>query len=479
MKRLLSALLLFVGFSTPVFAGNGYKIQIKFTDVKDTVIYLAHYYAKALPTIYKADSARVDKKGMAVMQSTEETLGGIYMIMLADKKTYFEFLLNNGDDMSITATVADMPLNVKFKNSPENERFQEYTAFLKKYGQDQQALVDELAKAKTKADSSVVYAKGTEQVKVFKGYRKNYIQKYPNTLLSNIFLALNQPEVPPGKHYLDDGKTEDSNYTYYYYKNHYWDDFNFADGRLMNTPVYDAKLDEYFSKLVLPWPDSVQKEGDMLLAKARANKEIFKYTLHWVTQFAQTSKVMGMDQAFVYFVENYYMKGDAFWLSKETLDKYIDRAQKIAPNVIGNLAPDIKMIDIDKKPHNLYDVKAKYTLLLFWSPDCGHCQTEVPVLDSVYNAFLKKKGVVVYAVRTEGEEAAWQGFIKKHNLQEWINVYDPEHTSRYRSQYDIYGTPVIYLLDEKKIIRGKRLDATNVGKLIEILENKEKADKKS
>jgi len=171
------------------------------------------------------------------------------------------------------------------------------------------------------------------------------------------------------------------------------------------------------------------------------------------------------------------MKGDATWLDNEALNKYIDRAMKIAPNVIGNVAPEVKMIDIDKKEHKLSDVKAKYTILVFWSADCGHCQHEIPLLDSVYNAELKQKGTKVFAVRTEGDETKWQEFIKKNNLTDWINVYDPERKSDFVSKYDVYSTPVIYVLDEKKIIRGKRLDHTTIPQVIEMLEKKEKKSK--
>lgn len=474
MKRILFALALLTGFASDLQAANGYTIKLKFTDLKDSMVYLAHYYAKPLPTIYKTDSARLDKNGVCVLQSKEETLGGIYMILLEDKKTYFEFLLNNGDNMSITATAATLPMGLKCKGSPENERFAEYVVFLKNYSIKEQVLIDEIAKAKTRADTNDISARGMELSKSLKDFRKNYVKQYPNTLLTNIFRSLLLPEVPPGKHYLADGKTEDTVFGYNYYKSHYWDEFEFTDDRLINTPVYDSRLDDYFNKLVLPWPDSVQKEGDSLLAKARGRKELFKYTLHWVTQFAQNSKVMGMDQAFVHFVENYHMKGDAYWMTSDVLAKYIDRAQKIAPNVIGNMAPDIKMVDINKKLFSLHEVKSKYTLLIFWSPDCGHCQQEMPRVDSVYKAVLKKRGVKIFAVRTEGEEKQWQNFIDKHDMKDWINVYDPERHSNYKAQYDVYGTPVMYLLDDKKIIRGKKLDYSNIERVIDITEQKDK-----
>ena len=67
--------------------------------------------------------------------------------------------------------------------------------------------------------------------------------------------------------------------------------------------------------------------------------------------------------------------------------------------------------------------------------------------------------------------------IKDKGLDDWLHVYDPERKTRFRSDYDIYSTPVLYLLDERKIIRGKRMDHTNILDVIEMLERKEK-DKK-
>ena len=479
MKRILSILLLIAGFAYSATAREGYRISVKFTDVKDTMAYLVHYYGKPLPTIYKADSARFDKNGVALFQSNKPVVGGIYLILLSDKKTYFEFLLNDGDDMSLVATQKGLPEQVTFKNSPENDRFLAYVKFLKGFGTDQQSLQGEMSKAKTGEDSAKVRKKMVTAGKELTDYRRNYVTKYPGTLLANIFSTLEVPQVPEGVHKLPNGEV-DSSFAYNYYKDHYWDGFNFQDDRLIHTPIYDAKLDEYMNKIVVPVVDSVIKEGDILLKKTRGTKDLFKFTLHWLTYNAETSKIMGMDEVFVYLVENYYMKGDASWLSQEDLEKYFKRVREISPNVIGNVAPEIKMQDMDGKPMNLSDVKAKYTIVVFWEPSCGHCQKEVPALDSVYKAELKGKGVKIYGVRTDDPVPVWKDFIKKHHLEEWIHVYDPEHHSNYHADYDIKATPSIYLLDEKKIIRGKRLDHTNIGLVIDMLEKKEreKANKK-
>ncbi|XZF15238.1 redoxin domain-containing protein [Chitinophagaceae bacterium MMS25-I14] len=478
MKKISMLLLLLSAAVFKTEARDGYKIRLKLTDAKDSTVYMAHYYAKPLPTIYKADSAKLDKNGVAVFDHKDKMLGGIYMIWVPYKKAYFEFLLNNGDDISITAAIGSTPQNLEVKNSPENDHFLAYDKYMRTYGLEQQKYSEDIKTAKTSADSASIKEKAGKSFKAMTEYRKNLAATYPGSLLGAILNAMELPAVPEKKHYLENGRV-DSMYDYVYYKDHYWDKFDLHDDRLIHTPIYEGKLDDFFNKVVMQMPDSIEKESDALLAKARGTNEIFKYTLSWLSDFAQNSKVMGMDEVFVYLVENYFMKGDATWLSHEDLQKYEKRARDIAPNVIGNVAPDIQMIDINKQPHKLYDVKAKYTLLLFWSPDCGHCQHEVPLLDSLYKAALKQKDVKVFAVRTEGDEKKWQDFIKEHKLEEWTHVYDPEYHSNYKADYDVYMTPIIYLLDNKKIIRGKKIDHSNILDVIHMLEAREKTSSKN
>ncbi len=480
MKRILFlAMLILTGMADKSIARNGYHIRLKIPGVHDSIVYMAHYYGKPLPTIYKRDSARFDKTGVAEFKSNDSTfVGGIYMMLLGDRKTYFEFLVNNGDDMSMTADVAKLPEGVVFKNSPENERFQQYVDFLSVYSKNQQALQKEYKEAKTYADTVAVRKKAAGSAKDLTNYRHDYVKNHPNTLLASIFNALDVPQVPEGEHFLEDGKTKDTTFTYNYYKAHFWDGFDFQDDRLIHAPIYDAKLEEYINKLVVPWPDSVEKEADMLLRKTRGTKDLFKYTLWYLTRNVENSKIMGMDEVFVYLVENYYMKGDAFWLSNEELNKYYDRAMKIAPNVIGNIAPEIKLPDVlSRKMQSMLDLKAKYTLIVFYAPSCGHCQHEIPSIDSLYKASLKKKGMKMYSVATEGDEKAVTDFITKNKLDEWTNTWDHERVGDWRGKFDVYSTPTIYLLDEKKIIRGKRLDHTNLEGLIDMLDKKNKKTK--
>ena len=249
-RKALLTLLLLLCIGQFAFAKDGYHIQLKFTNTlgaDDSIAFLAHYYAKGMPTIYKTDSARI-KNGTATFNSKEFTLGGIYIIMLSDHKTYFEFLLNNGDDMTITANSQTSPVSLAFKNSKENDGFQEYTNFIKTYGEKQRSLMSNYTAAKTAKDSSKAREALAASSKDLTTYRRNYVKTHPGSLLSAIFNALEIPEIPEGKHYFEDGMTVDSTFAYTYYKSHYWDHFSFQEDRLINTPIYDSRLEEYITK---------------------------------------------------------------------------------------------------------------------------------------------------------------------------------------------------------------------------------------
>lgn len=469
MKRLLTTLsLILIGLAGR--GQDGYQISFAIEGAPGTQAYLAYYYGKSMPTVYVIDSATMDQ-GRFRFQSDQAITGGIYLVIYDNRSSYFEFIIENGDQFSVKGSHEQLPLSLDFEGSRANQDFIGYLDFLDTQAEKRKALMDRLAEARTFVDSLGLQGEIQALSGALDSFRTSYAQQQPQALLTQIFKALEVPELPPGPHFLEDGKTLDSNFNFYYLQEHYWDLFPFEDERIVFTPILDNKLSDYFRRFVAQHPDSVIQRADWILEKARASREVFKYCLHFMAGYTETSKIMGMDKAFVHLVEKYYQKGEAFWLSAEAVDAYIERARKISPNLIGNLAPELRLPDYQGREHSLHALEAPYTLLVFWSPDCGGCLTEMPRVDSLYQAVLKDRGVKIYAVRTEGEPEHWQKMIREKGLSDWTHVYDPERKSPYRSLYDIYGTPVIYLLDRRKIIQGKRLSVENIVELMEHLDS--------
>jgi thiol-disulfide isomerase/thioredoxin len=127
----------------------------------------------------------------------------------------------------------------------------------------------------------------------------------------------------------------------------------------------------------------------------------------------------------------------------------------------------------------LYSVTSKYTVLVFWAADCGHCQTEVPKLNENLKAIKGKIDVKVYAVQTKDDLFNdWRKFIIEKKLNDFVNVFDPIHLNNLKERFDIYSTPVIYVLDKDKKIKAKRLGADQVVDFLKTLEQMEKDSKK-
>ncbi len=462
-----------------VHAKNGFNIKVKINDMKDSMIYLCYYYGKG-GTAQRFDSTYLNKTGEAKFKCDTAITGGIFLLLFKDRSS-IEFILRNGDDFTFNVTRSDVYQSAKFVGTTENNLFYDYQRYLVEYSKGYQQAETAYNGSKTKKDSTANFEKLKEKSIELKKFRADFIAKNPNTFMTKIFNAVEEPEIPTVLPTLPSGE-KDSLYPRNFYKNHYWDKYDFRDDRLIFTPLYERKLEDYMTKLAVPVADSVKVECDALLKKTRGTKETFKYTLWYLSRWAETSKIMGMDEAFVHLVENYYMKGDAWWLDSTTLAKYIERAQKISPNMIGNQAMDIRCVDSNFQTVPLSSVNAEYTILIFWSPSCGHCQKEMPQFDSLYQAKLKKMGVKFYAVLAENDDFdKWKTYVREHKLNDgWIHVVDPKNTTKFRSFYDVYSTPTVYLLDAKKTIRGKRIDVQNLSGLLDWLEkHKNEIDNKN
>ncbi|HVA97314.1 MAG TPA: TlpA disulfide reductase family protein, partial [Bacteroidia bacterium] len=211
--------------------------------------------------------------------------------------------------------------------------------------------------------------------------------------------------------------------------------------------------------------------ADYLSEKARANKEMFKFVVNYITSTYETSNIMGMDAIFVHMVQKYYATGQAFWIDSTQLYRITERAKTLAPILIGKKAPELILSDTSGYIIPLDSVKAKFTIVYFWDYDCGFCKKVTPKLLAWYQK-AKSKNIKVYAVQTNDGIAPWKKYIDENKLN-WINVSDKYHQSGLHQTYDVYSTPVIYLLDENKIIVAKRLD---VQQLNDLLKNKYKID---
>ncbi|HXA01669.1 MAG TPA: redoxin domain-containing protein [Cytophagaceae bacterium] len=460
MKLIYAYCILFLLSCIPAFAlPPAYSIKIKVKGLKDTVVYLAYHYGDKQ---YLKDTARIDSKGLFIFDGKEALPGGIYMAVLPDKR-YFEFIVSE-QFFSLETDTADYVRHMKVTGSAENKLFYGYLQYLYPKGRAIDSLRKQLAKAKIKSDSTAIITQMENIDKDIINYRKDIVKNHPQTFVAKIYNSMDI--VQPTQEEKDVAKArKDSLFEFNFYKAHFFDHIDFTDDRIIRTPIFHQKIKEYMSNLTVPTVDSINKSADYLATKAKGNKELFKYVVWYVTTTYETSNLMGSDGVFVHMVEKYYKTKQAYWVDTATLKKIIERADILKPLLIGKNMPNVTLWDSLDYPHTLYSMKARYTIAYFWDPNCGHCQKETPKLYDLYKKYASK-GVDVYAVNIDREPKDWKKYVREHKLN-WMNVMDNHLSCNFRIQYDIYSTPVIYLLDEKKKIIAKRIGVEQLDEILD------------
>lgn len=447
-----------------------YSIKIKVNGLKDSTCYLGHYFGQKQYT--PVDTAKADALGNLLFSKKKSLKEGVYLVIIPG--TYFEVIIGSEQDIKIETDTSDLIGKMQTKGSLENEIFYNFQKMMIKKSMEGRTLADLQKKLKNQDSIKTNKEKLTALQNEIKEYRNNIFKQHPTTLTVKLLKAAEDPEVPEFKR--PDG-TVDSLKAYLYYKDHYFDNYDFSDERMLRTPIFIPRIDKYMKEMTVQVPDSIIKSADILIRKAEANKEIFKYCVSTMTNTYETSNMMGMDAVFVHLADNYYLKGKCFWADTSVIRKIKERVDILRPLLIGKICPDTYCADTAGNYLPLHTVKAKYVVLAFWDADCGHCQKEIPKLFNIYNEKLKAKGTVVYAATIERDNKSWTKFLREKKMfaPGWFNVRDQYNHTDFHKTFDVYSTPVIYVLDEKKRIIAKRI---GVEQIAEFLDNYEKKGKK-
>jgi hypothetical protein len=464
---------LLLGLTTFPAESQAQPFQIKITldGLKDTNIYLAHYYGSK---ILRIDSVQLDKSGTGLFKYKEERAKGIYVIYL-NKDKYFDFLLGGDQQFSIHTSFEPSAKHI-FKGAVETEQFQQYQEFLSVQRNKQQKLQKEYEAHKNNPDSTKIITADIETLnKEMESYWEQKSVEFPGTFLADFLRSMIYPRPEPFNAPANCKNPDSLKWVmnYNFMKDHYWDNFNFAQPGLIRSPLIDSRLDNYFKNNILQIPDSFLRPTIALIEKAKVNEEMYRYiSLHRLND-GITSEVMGMDKMFVVIAEKYFLNSKGEWLDTAALAKVKEKVRVTKPNLIGNLAPELKLPDSEGMYYSLRQMNSKYTILLFWEPNCSHCKKTVPQLYKDLYLPLKDKGVDVYAVVTQNKKDEWLKAISEYKLFDWTNVWDPSVTSNFRYLYDVFSTPVIYILDPTKHIIAKRLDVESAVKFLNhLLEKK-------
>ena len=251
--------------------------------------------------------------------------------------------------------------------------------------------------------------------------------------------------------YLSASLTKDERLNYL--KAHFFDKADFHDTLLLRSNIWPNKSVAYLGLYGNNRLSQKQLEAEFikavtaLLSAASVDSDVYKFLLDYL--------ISGFDKyhfdgVITYMADHFQ---DPFSCEdqarKTALQKKLDTFKKIS---LGKTAPDIEVPDAKGKMIRLSEIKSEYTLLIFWSSECGHCVEMMPKVRDLYNK-QKPKRYEILAVSLDKDAKEWTKFIQEEKLN-WLNACELKgFDSQSTDAYNIYATPTMFLLDrDKKII---------------------------
>ena len=479
-------------------AQSGYKIAINMKNCTDTIAFLTFYQ---MDKTYIKDTCTTIKGGKIIFQGKSKLDRGIYSVVNQKKAILFDFFVDEQtQNLKLNGDANNSLRQASAENSTQENDFFKYINFLTE--QNIKFMTDKSqVKTISKKDSIaklIVLQKNLDRN--IEDYENTMLEKNKGSYLGD-FIHLKKEKTLKNIPLASNGRP-DSLKVYKYYKSHYWDGVAFKDEVITRNPFFSYKLKKYFDTVVFPHPDSVIVEVDRIMRFPDQSSTLYKLLLAHFTATYETTKIMGFENVFVHMSDAYFKTGKAVGTYEDhVIDNIIKRADKLRPILIGSKAPDLFMIkatdrdkiaamgfenvktsaevtqlfydhtnEINPLFYKLSDVVADYLVLIFWDVDCGHCQKEIPKLLELYHEFQKeKKDVKVFSVYNQQELDKYLKYIDEKKL-DWINVYDGVHYNNLADKYDIFSTPVIYVLDKNKVIKARKIEVEQIKNIVNSIE---------
>ncbi|MBT8190930.1 MAG: redoxin domain-containing protein [Bacteroidia bacterium] len=416
------------------------------------------------------DTVLRDDNGRFILDSNEDLAPGVYLLLLQPDNNFIQFLVNEND--SDFKLKIDYPLlsEIQYESTPDKSAFQDYVDLVTAIRPTAAVLRDTIEVMRSKGqDPGEFEGQLTRMDDTVEKMQKDIVENYPGSVAALLLKAninINTPEFED----TDEGGIQ----KYLYYRKHYFDNIELDNPVSLRTPFLHQRIDYYLNKLTPNHPDSICNTIDSLLHWMSPSEESFKYYLsHFLNTYAK-SKIVGYDAIYVYLVDNYYSKGKAPWVEEENLLKLEDNANKVRPVLIGKQGPDITVYDEMNNPISISDIEYEYLVLLFWSPDCGHCKKTMPDFIE-FDKKWRDRGIRTFAICSKHQEKVkdcWE-YVKEKDMLGFINAADEFHKSRFKLKYNVQSTPKVFILDKNREILMKNVGGDQLDRVMEELLKRE------
>ncbi len=129
---------------------------------------------------------------------------------------------------------------------------------------------------------------------------------------------------------------------------------------------------------------------------------------------------------------------------------------------IGAALPKLKYMSL--KDSGYISVKEKPIMIMYFKPDCPHCEYELELMNTRYNEI---KDVDVYCITAEERYIQDSVHYKWNNLTNLENfVFASVNEEEYKNKFGINVTPVFFFFNRERKLTSKIIGETKFDRLL-------------
>ncbi len=443
-----------------------YRIEATVVGAEKAMAYLARYEGMKPADI---DSAKFNEKGVVVFTNAKETLpGGLYLLRFTtDNPQQVEFIVSGAAkfDINIFANTLNIEKSLKYSKSVENEGFKKYIDGQQRVGRKMQALQQRYQQFQNDPDSVLsIQNQYAAAMKEMRAQADAIAAEYKGTFLATLVKAVQDPEIP--QFAVPEGASNPDSIRQRQFvafaEKHFFDNLDFSDARLVNSPMLDNRMAIFFQQIMLREPaENINVCIDELLAKAEKTQPVYRFVLGWLYERYTDSPIEGHHVVGMHLCDVMSDSTKVTWLTDKDKAKLKQNIKKYTLNPVGSVATDLTLQTAEGEFKSLHTTNAPITVLYFFNPGCGTCRMTTPVLHEMYQKY-KDQGLEVFAVFPDKDTAAWKKYVEENGYTDWVNVWDAEGTAGIYEKYSLHAIPQIYVLDENKVVRYKDVYMDNL-----------------
>jgi peroxiredoxin len=411
---------------------------------------------------YLADSTVVDATGHFTLRRKSPLKPGFYTFLLPGMKNFSMLIDLNDQHLTLRGKASDALGTMQVEGCLNTDLLYQTNRYQFKQEAELAQVAETMKKfPATAPEYTQAKARQTQLIEERKVYLEGIYKQYPNSFFTKFKYAGQNPDFREIRKPNGDIDTIGQIVSY---RERIWDNVDFNDTRMINTPVITNKLKRYIKELTPQRPDSLIRVSDALIRKVMPYPEYFKLFANWIALQYENTKTTVMDgeAVYVHIVQNFFTNELAVWDKPENLEKLRKHVWEMEASLLGKKGPDVMAPNMQGQLKSLYEITAPLVVVFMFSPDCEHCQKEATEIQAIYERW-KTRGVDFFGIAVNTTDSEWRQFIQEKGFT-FTNVFDPSNKAIY-AKYFVDITPELYVLNKDRTIIGKNLHANQLEEL--------------